>query len=68
MEIENSPRSHPRYCTMFNGEVLAVKLVEINPRIAGADKDRVKEMVAALDQEIDTTSPLSAFMPKYTRP
>lgn len=37
-----------------NGEVLAVKLVEINPRIAGADKDRVKEMVAALDQEIDT--------------
>jgi mitogen-activated protein kinase kinase kinase len=37
-----------------NGEVLAVKLVEINPRIAGADKDKVKEMVAALDQEIDT--------------
>ncbi|EKV05966.1 MAP kinase kinase kinase (Bck1), putative [Penicillium digitatum PHI26] len=37
-----------------NGEVLAVKLVEINPRIAGADKDRIKEMVAALDQEIDT--------------
>lgn len=37
-----------------NGEVLAVKLVEINARIAGADKDRIKEMVAALDQEIDT--------------
>ncbi|KAJ6058582.1 uncharacterized protein N7446_008165 [Penicillium canescens] len=37
-----------------NGEVLAVKLVEINPRIAGTDKDKVKEMVAALDQEIDT--------------
>lgn len=37
-----------------NGEVLAVKQVEINPRIAGADRDRVKEMVAALDQEIDT--------------
>lgn len=37
-----------------NGEVLAVKQVEINPRIAGTDRDRVKEMVAALDQEIDT--------------
>ncbi|KAI9370094.1 hypothetical protein BJX61DRAFT_549173 [Aspergillus egyptiacus] len=36
------------------GEVLAVKQVEINPRIAGHDKDRIKEMVAALDQEIDT--------------
>ncbi|KAL4873510.1 hypothetical protein BDV12DRAFT_79729 [Aspergillus spectabilis] len=37
-----------------NGEVLAVKQVEINARIAGQDKDRIKEMVAALDQEIDT--------------
>lgn len=37
-----------------NGEVLAVKQVEINPRIAGADTDKIKEMVAALDQEIDT--------------
>ncbi|KAL4946135.1 hypothetical protein BDV06DRAFT_183235 [Aspergillus oleicola] len=37
-----------------NGEVLAVKQVEINPRIAGQDKDRIKEMVSALDQEIDT--------------
>lgn len=37
-----------------NGEVLAVKQVEINPRIAGTDRDRIKEMVAALDQEIDT--------------
>ncbi|KAH8423790.1 putative MAP kinase kinase kinase (Bck1) [Aspergillus melleus] len=37
-----------------NGEVLAVKQVEINPRIAGQDKDRIKEMVAAMDQEIDT--------------
>ncbi|KKK13023.1 hypothetical protein ARAM_001874 [Aspergillus rambellii] len=36
------------------GEVLAVKQVEINPRIAGQDKDRIKEMVAAMDQEIDT--------------
>ncbi|KAJ5601650.1 hypothetical protein N7510_011184 [Penicillium lagena] len=37
-----------------NGEVLAVKQVEINARIAGMDKDRIKEMVAALNQEIDT--------------
>ncbi|KAJ5093049.1 hypothetical protein N7456_008910 [Penicillium angulare] len=37
-----------------NGEVLAVKQVEINARIAGSDRDRIKEMVAALDQEIDT--------------
>ncbi|KAL4786192.1 hypothetical protein BJX76DRAFT_136516 [Aspergillus varians] len=37
-----------------NGEVLAVKQVEINSRIAGLDKDRIKEMVSALDQEIDT--------------
>ncbi|KAJ5749985.1 hypothetical protein N7533_007013 [Penicillium manginii] len=37
-----------------NGEVLAVKQVEINARIAGNDRDRIKEMVAALDQEIDT--------------
>ncbi|RDW86322.1 putative MAP kinase kinase kinase (Bck1) [Aspergillus mulundensis] len=37
-----------------NGEVLAVKQVEINPRLAGQDKDKIKEMVSALDQEIDT--------------
>lgn len=37
-----------------NGEVLAVKQVDINPRVAGQDRDRVKEMVAAMDQEIDT--------------
>ena len=37
-----------------NGEVLAVKQVEINARIAGTDTDKIKEMVAALDQEIDT--------------
>ncbi|PCH05483.1 Hypothetical protein PENO1_007800 [Penicillium occitanis (nom. inval.)] len=36
------------------GEVLAVKQVEVNPRVAGQDKDRMKEMVAAMDQEIDT--------------
>ncbi|RAL15469.1 putative MAP kinase kinase kinase (Bck1) [Aspergillus homomorphus CBS 101889] len=37
-----------------NGEVLAVKQVEVNARIAGQDTDRIKEMVAAMDQEIDT--------------
>lgn len=37
-----------------NGEVLAVKQVDINPRVAGQDRDRIKEMVAAMDQEIDT--------------
>lgn len=36
------------------GEVLAVKQVEINPRVAGQDKDRIKEMVAAMNHEIDT--------------
>ncbi|KAL1857824.1 mitogen-activated protein kinase kinase kinase [Paecilomyces lecythidis] len=36
------------------GELLAVKQVEINPKLAGQDKDRIKEMVAAMDQEIDT--------------
>ncbi|KAI9677758.1 MAG: hypothetical protein M1829_002530 [Trizodia sp. TS-e1964] len=35
------------------GEFLAVKQVEVSHK-AGQDKDRVKEMVAALDQEIDT--------------
>ena len=37
-----------------NGEVIAVKQVDIHTRISGQDKDRMKEMVAALDQEIDT--------------
>lgn len=37
-----------------NGEVLAVKQVDINPRVAGQDRDRIKEMVGAIDQEIDT--------------
>ncbi|KAI9877740.1 MAG: hypothetical protein M1830_002960 [Pleopsidium flavum] len=36
------------------GEFLAVKQVEVNHKAAGQDKDRIKEMVAALDQEIDT--------------
>ena len=36
------------------GEFLAVKQVEVNRAAAGQDKERIKEMVAALDQEIDT--------------
>jgi mitogen-activated protein kinase kinase kinase len=36
------------------GEFLAVKQVEVNQKAALHDKERVKEMVAALDQEIDT--------------
>lgn len=36
------------------GDLLAVKQVEVNQKIAGSDKDKMKEMVAALDQEIDT--------------
>ncbi|KAK2754052.1 hypothetical protein FQN54_007221 [Arachnomyces sp. PD_36] len=36
------------------GELLAVKQVEVNQKAANHDKDRIKEMVAALDQEIDT--------------
>ena len=40
------------------GEFLAVKQVEVNQKIANHDKDRIKEMVAALDQEIDTMKDL----------
>lgn len=36
------------------GELLAVKQVEVNHKAANHDKDRIKEMVGALDQEIDT--------------
>ena len=36
------------------GEFLAVKQVEVNQKAAGQDKDKMKEMVGALDQEIDT--------------
>ncbi|SPO04290.1 related to bck1-like MAPKKK (ask1) [Cephalotrichum gorgonifer] len=36
------------------GEFLAVKEVEVNPKAAGNDKARMKELVAGLDQEIDT--------------
>lgn len=40
------------------GDFLAVKQVEVNQKAAGQDKDRIKEMVAALDQEIDTMKDL----------
>ncbi|MCJ1246610.1 hypothetical protein MMC30_003819 [Trapelia coarctata] len=36
------------------GEVLAIKQVEVNPKAAGHDKEKIKEMVNSLDQEIDT--------------
>ena len=36
------------------GDFLAVKQVEVNQKAAGNDKDKMKEMVSALDQEIDT--------------
>ena len=36
------------------GEFLAVKQVEVSQKAAGGDKDKMREMVAALDQEIDT--------------
>lgn len=36
------------------GEFLAVKEVEVNPKAAAGDKNKMKELVAALDQEIDT--------------
>ncbi|ODA76028.1 hypothetical protein RJ55_08310 [Drechmeria coniospora] len=36
------------------GEFLAVKEVEVNSKAAGGDKSKMREMVGALDQEIDT--------------
>lgn len=36
------------------GELLAVKQVEVNPKIQNADPAKIREMVKALDQEIDT--------------
>ncbi|PIA97239.1 MAP kinase kinase kinase mkh1 [Cercospora beticola] len=36
------------------GELLAVKQVEVNPKAQNADPQKVREMVKALDQEIDT--------------
>ena len=39
---------------LTTGDFLAVKQVEVNQKAAGQDKDKMKEMVKALDQEIDT--------------
>ncbi|KAI0154638.1 hypothetical protein GGR57DRAFT_512162 [Xylariaceae sp. FL1272] len=36
------------------GEFLAVKEVEVNQKAAGGDKNKMKELLSALDQEIDT--------------
>jgi hypothetical protein len=36
------------------GELIAVKQVEVNHKAAGSDKDKIKELVKSLDQEIDT--------------
>ncbi|KIW02767.1 hypothetical protein, variant [Verruconis gallopava] len=39
---------------MTTGELIAVKQVEVNPKAAGQDKAKMKEMVRSLDIEIDT--------------
>ncbi|KAL8789086.1 MAG: hypothetical protein Q9213_001349 [Squamulea squamosa] len=39
---------------LTTGDLLAVKQVEVNQRAAGQDKEKMKEMVSALDGEIDT--------------
>lgn len=39
---------------LTTGDLLAVKQVEVNQKAAGQDKDKMKDMVAALDREIDT--------------
>ena len=39
---------------LTTGDLLAVKQVEVNQKAAGSDKQKMKEMVGALDQEIDT--------------
>ncbi|KAL9592531.1 MAG: hypothetical protein Q9179_006627, partial [Wetmoreana sp. 5 TL-2023] len=39
---------------LTTGDLLAVKQVEVNQKVAGQDKEKMKEMVSALDQEIDT--------------
>lgn len=36
------------------GELIAVKQVEVNAKAAGSDKDKIKDLVKSLDQEIDT--------------
>lgn len=44
---------------LTTGDFLAVKQVEVNQKAAGQDKDKMKEMVKALDQEIDTMQHLN---------
>jgi mitogen-activated protein kinase kinase kinase len=39
---------------MTTGELIAVKQVEVNPKAAGQDKEKMREMVRSLDIEIDT--------------
>lgn len=39
---------------LTTGELLAVKQVEVNPKAAGQDKEKMRELVKALDIEIDT--------------
>ena len=39
---------------LTTGDLLAVKQVEVNHKTAGSDKEKMTELVAALDQEIDT--------------
>ena len=39
---------------MTTGELIAVKQVEVNPKAAGQDKEKIREMVRSLDIEIDT--------------
>ena len=36
------------------GEILAIKQIEVNPKAAGQDKEKIRDMVNSLDQEIDT--------------
>ena len=36
------------------GDLLAIKHVEVNPKVAGQDKEKIRELVGSLDQEIDT--------------
>jgi mitogen-activated protein kinase kinase kinase len=43
---------------MTTGDLIAVKQVEVNPRAAGNERERMKEMVRSLDIEIDTLGPL----------
>ena len=39
---------------LTTGDILAVKQVEVNQKAAGQDKEKMKEMVSAMDQEINT--------------